>query len=73
MAAASLCAALAATSESARAVDAIDCDTGLPAATMRLFDGHDHLRVASTAEGEAALATLAAQDLEAFLRERDSR
>ena len=28
---------------------------------MRLFDGHDHLRVASTAEGEAALATLAAQ------------
>ena len=47
--------------ESAGAVNAIECDTGVPASAIRLFDGHDHLRITTTAEGEAALATLAAQ------------
>lgn len=45
----------------ARALEEFDCDTAVPASTMQLFDGHDHLRVANLAEAQADLATLAAQ------------
>jgi len=37
------------------------CETGVPAATLQLFDGHDHLRVSSLAQAEIDLATLAAE------------
>lgn len=46
--------------QAVRAADALECDTGLPASTMRLFDGHDHLRVESVEAGEDDLALLAA-------------
>ncbi|MDP7074729.1 MAG: amidohydrolase family protein [Myxococcota bacterium] len=46
---------------SAGAVETIACGTGLPASSMGLFDGHDHLRNITTApEGEAELDELAA-------------
>lgn len=41
------------------------CDTGVPAATMNLFDGHDHLRVSSEAEAVANLAALSAEGVAA--------
>lgn len=46
---------------------AVDCDIGEPAATMRLFNGHDHLQEPSLAAGEAALATLSAEGVSAGL------
>ncbi|NQZ98440.1 MAG: amidohydrolase family protein [Myxococcales bacterium] len=56
-----LCAAVIAGSRTAGAVDAIACDTGLPASTMGLFDGHNHLRnIADAAAGEVKLDELAA-------------
>jgi predicted TIM-barrel fold metal-dependent hydrolase len=42
-----------------------DCDFGVPAATLQLFDGHDHLRVPSEAEAEANLAALAGEGVSA--------
>ena len=59
-----LCAAVIAGSRTAGAVDAIACDTGLPASTMGLFDGHDHLRnITNAAEGEAKLDELAVEGI----------
>jgi len=44
----------------AGAQDAITCDTGLPASSMRFFDGHDHLPdITNAAEGETKLDELA--------------
>ena len=44
----------------AAAVESITCDTGLPASSMRLFNGHDHLsNITSAEEGEAILDELA--------------
>ena len=54
-----ICAAGIAGATPARALEAIECDTGVPASTMRLFDAHDHFRVPNAAEGEAELALLA--------------
>lgn len=54
-----VCLAAIAGTRSASAADALECDTGVPASTMRLFDGHDHLRVESVEAGEDDLALLA--------------
>ena len=43
----------------ALALDEFTCETGVPAASIALFDGHDHLRVASVVEAQADLAILA--------------
>lgn len=44
----------------AMAVEPITCDTGISAASIRFFDGHDHLpEIANAAEGEAELDALA--------------
>ena len=49
----------------ARSAVTFECELGVPAATMVLFDGHDHLRVSSTAEAEVSLATLAGEGVSA--------
>ena len=55
-----VCAAVVAGVRPAGAVNAIVCDTGLPALSLRLFDGHDHLRnITTAAEGEDKLDALA--------------
>jgi predicted TIM-barrel fold metal-dependent hydrolase len=46
---------------------AVECDIGEPAATLRLFNGHDHLQEPSLAAGEVALATLSAEGVSAGL------
>lgn len=43
----------------ALALDEFTCETGVPAASIALFDGHDHLRVASVVEAQGDLAILA--------------
>ena len=48
-----VCAAVVAGVRPAGAVNAIVCDTGLPASNLRLFHGHDHLRnITTAAEGD---------------------
>jgi len=51
--------------ERATALVDFACDSGVPAASIALFDGHDHLRVATTAEGQSELAALAAEGVSA--------
>ena len=49
----------------ARSAVTFECELGVPAATMVLFDGHDHLRVPDVAEAELRLATLAGEGVSA--------